>query len=67
MNTAITDAILSSDTIFATPVADEQRPASGRSILARFHSGYYWSRVSLPGWTVSVRITAAESGILLAQ
>lgn len=26
MNTAITDATLSSDTIFATPVADEQRP-----------------------------------------
>lgn len=26
MNTAITDATLLSDTIFATPVADEQRP-----------------------------------------
>ncbi len=63
MNTAITDATLSSDTIFATPVADEHAPASGRSILARFHSGYYWSRASSPGWIVSARITAGVSGI----
>ncbi|ADA73416.1 hypothetical protein SFxv_1159 [Shigella flexneri 2002017] len=37
--------------------------ASGRSILASFHSGSPWNPVSSAGWTVCVKTTAVVSGI----
>lgn len=58
MNTAITDATLSSDTIFATPVADEQRPGFWPQHFGTVPQWILLEPRIFAGWTVSARITA---------